>query len=505
MAGQIGGLPLPLLLLSLAVLDLTLGTTATDVTVTTSPTLPTSSTPTKTMALLPTTDSTTAATVPPSSPETSAPEVLTDAFTASDATPRGSGTAASSITTPQARGSAARSTPGSPTGTTVQPDPTPTGPGLTTGTPTPIPMATTPDCAETTIVTSVGTSTALAVSSFGVKTSPLPPSPSSPLSSTWVGTTLGTSTRQAPAVTMLLGSTSPGTGSTSSPTAPAPTATSDEPSTTPLDTAATPVTSMGVPGSTSVPSQPAGTTAGTTPGTSTPTAPETSSAAAVPRAQSERAVVSQGRWCWEPSLNITPVAERWDGPRQPGCFPGLFSVVTIPSASRGRHGPRLKGPGLLQSWPGRPALPAAHGCPGSSGAADVCSALHPSLGASVSGGNPLFAANTSGPTWMLLLCWAKKTCKPQCQGCGERSERCLGGGIGSRLPGHGWAERRAAPAPAAAEPRWPCAAPRAGYHCHGCDSHHVHNSPYLPNTYGDFSTAAHQHLHHCSHSPSLQL
>ncbi|XP_027667647.1 mucin-7 isoform X2 [Falco cherrug] len=72
MARQGGGLLLPLLLLSLAVLHLTLGTTVTDVTATVSLTLPTSLTPMETSPLLPTTDSTAAATLPPSSPETGA-------------------------------------------------------------------------------------------------------------------------------------------------------------------------------------------------------------------------------------------------------------------------------------------------------------------------------------------------------------------------------------------------------------------------------------------------
>ncbi|XP_074954469.1 mucin-4 [Phalacrocorax aristotelis] len=298
MAGQRGGLPL--LLLCFVVPDLTLGATTTDRTVTVSPTLPTSSTPTETTALLPTTSSTTAATLPPSSPETSTPEVLTDAFTTSATTPHGSSPALSSISTLQARGSTAHIIPGSPVGTMVQPDLTPTGLGLTTGTPTGLglttgtptelglttgtpttnPMAMTPNCAETTIVTSVGTSPALAVSSFGVEMSTQPPSASTLLSSAWVGTALGTSTHQGPAMTVPPGSTSPGTGSASSPTVPAPTATSDEPSTALLDTTTTPVTSTGVSGSTATSSEPAGTTAGTTPGTSTPTAPETPSDAA---------------------------------------------------------------------------------------------------------------------------------------------------------------------------------------------------------------------------------
>ncbi|XP_040469612.1 mucin-5AC-like isoform X1 [Falco naumanni] len=72
MARQGGGLLLPLLLLSLAVLHLMLGTTVTDVTATVSLTLPTSLTPMETSPLLPTTDSTAAATLPPSSPETGA-------------------------------------------------------------------------------------------------------------------------------------------------------------------------------------------------------------------------------------------------------------------------------------------------------------------------------------------------------------------------------------------------------------------------------------------------
>ncbi|XP_061862094.1 mucin-2-like isoform X6 [Colius striatus] len=66
MAGQRGWLPWPLPLL---LLSFTMGTTTTDVTVTVSPTLPTSLTPTETSALLPTTDSTTTATLPTSSPE----------------------------------------------------------------------------------------------------------------------------------------------------------------------------------------------------------------------------------------------------------------------------------------------------------------------------------------------------------------------------------------------------------------------------------------------------
>ncbi|XP_064313612.1 mucin-2-like isoform X2 [Phalacrocorax carbo] len=298
MAGQRGGLPL--LLLCFVVPDLTLGATTTDRTATVSPTLPTSSTPTETTALLPTTSSTTAATLPPSSPETSTPEMLTDAFTTSATTPHGSSPAPSSISTLQARGSTAHIIPGSPVGTMVQPDLTPTGLGLTTGTPTGLglttgtptelglttgtptttPMAMTPNCAETTIVTSVGTSPALAVSSFGVEMSTQPPSASTLLSSAWVGTALGTSTHQGPAMTVPPGSTSPGTGSASSPTVPALTATSDEPSTALLDTTTTPVTSTGVPGSTATSSEPARTTAGTTPGTSTPTAPETPSDAA---------------------------------------------------------------------------------------------------------------------------------------------------------------------------------------------------------------------------------
>ncbi|OPJ85595.1 putative GPI-anchored adhesin-like protein PGA18 [Patagioenas fasciata monilis] len=72
MAGHRKGLPLPLLLLSLAVLDFTLGTTTMDVSVTMSPTHRTSLTPTETSALLPTAESSTAGTVPPSSPETGA-------------------------------------------------------------------------------------------------------------------------------------------------------------------------------------------------------------------------------------------------------------------------------------------------------------------------------------------------------------------------------------------------------------------------------------------------
>ncbi|XP_075013267.1 uncharacterized protein LOC142085357 isoform X2 [Calonectris borealis] len=92
MAGQRGVLPLPLLLLSLAGLavpHLVLGTATTDVTVTVSPTLPTSLTPMETSALLPTTDSSTAATLPPSSPETEAstPEMSSTSLGTSSASP----------------------------------------------------------------------------------------------------------------------------------------------------------------------------------------------------------------------------------------------------------------------------------------------------------------------------------------------------------------------------------------------------------------------------------
>nr|XP_005513287.1 probable GPI-anchored adhesin-like protein PGA18 [Columba livia] len=72
MAGQRRGLSLPLLLLSLAVSDFTLGTTAMDATVTMSPTHPASLTPMETSALLPAAESSTAGTVAPSSPETGA-------------------------------------------------------------------------------------------------------------------------------------------------------------------------------------------------------------------------------------------------------------------------------------------------------------------------------------------------------------------------------------------------------------------------------------------------
>lgn len=87
---------------------------------------------------------------------------------------------------------------------------------------------------------------------------------------------------------------------------------------------------------------------------------------------------------------------------------------------------------------------------------------------------------------MLLIYWAKETLKTQCWGCGEHLERCLRRGIVSHPPGHGWAEGGVAPA--AAEPRRD--APLAGYHCHGCNSDHVPNSPCLPDTHGDLSTAA---------------
>ncbi|XP_032554301.1 mucin-5AC-like isoform X2 [Chiroxiphia lanceolata] len=237
---------LPVLLLSLAVLDLTL----------------------ETMALLPNTSSSTAATLPPSSSATSTPEMPMDAFTPSAAAPQGSSLEASSITTAQERGSTAHSTTGLP------------GLGLTTGTPTSTSMAITPNCPKAINVTSVGTSTALAFSSFGAEMSTLPSPTSTLLSSTWVGTTLGTSTHQGPATTTVLGTTSPGSASTSSPTTPALTDTSNKPLTTPSDTTASLITSTVAAKSTPAPSQPVGTTARTTLGTSTLTAPETPSATA---------------------------------------------------------------------------------------------------------------------------------------------------------------------------------------------------------------------------------
>ncbi|XP_027541579.1 flocculation protein FLO11-like isoform X2 [Neopelma chrysocephalum] len=254
MSGGTGGLPV--LLLSLAVLDLTL----------------------ETMALLPNTSSSTAATLPPSSPATSTAEMPMDAFTPSAAAPQGSSPEASSITTAQERGSTAHSTAGSPgLGLTTG---TPTGVGLTTGTPTSTSTAITPNCPKATNVTSVGTSTAPAFSSFGAEMSTLPPPTSTLLSSTLVGTTVGTSTHQGPATTTLLGSTSPRSASTSSPTTPALTDTSNKPLATPSDTTASLITSTVATKSTPAPSQPVGTTARTILGTSTLTAPETPSATA---------------------------------------------------------------------------------------------------------------------------------------------------------------------------------------------------------------------------------
>ncbi|XP_027739811.1 mucin-20 isoform X2 [Empidonax traillii] len=253
MPGGTGGLPV--LLLSLAVLDLTL----------------------ETMALLSNTSSSTVATLPPSSPATSTPEMPMDAFTTNGAALQESSPAASSITTAQERGSTAHSTTGSPgLGLTTG---TPKGVGLTTGTPAPTFMPITPDCPKTTNVPSVGTSTALALSSFGVEMSTLPPPTSTPLSSTWVGTTLGTSTHQGPATTML-DSTSPGSGSTSSATTPELTDTLKKPLMTPSDTTASLITSTVAAKRTPAPSQPVMATARTTLGTSTLAAPETPSAIA---------------------------------------------------------------------------------------------------------------------------------------------------------------------------------------------------------------------------------
>ncbi|XP_005051425.1 PREDICTED: uncharacterized protein PB18E9.04c-like [Ficedula albicollis] len=87
MARGTGGLPL--LLLSLAVLDL----------------------PLETMALLPnTTSSSTAATFPSSRPATSTKEMPMDAFTPNASTAQRSSLAASNVTMPQAKGSTAHST-----------------------------------------------------------------------------------------------------------------------------------------------------------------------------------------------------------------------------------------------------------------------------------------------------------------------------------------------------------------------------------------------------------
>ncbi|XP_027739810.1 mucin-20 isoform X1 [Empidonax traillii] len=265
MPGGTGGLPV--LLLSLAVLDLTL----------------------ETMALLSNTSSSTVATLPPSSPATSTPEMPMDAFTTNGAALQESSPAASSITTAQERGSTAHSTTGSPgLGLTTG---TPKGVGLTTGTPAPTFMPITPDCPKTTNVPSVGTSTALALSSFGVEMSTLPPPTSTPLSSTWVGTTLGTSTHQGPATTML-DSTSPGSGSTSSATTPELTDTLKKPLMTPSDTTASLITSTVAAKRTPAPSQPVMATARTTLGTSTLAAPETPSAIAETTAMGVTATTS---------------------------------------------------------------------------------------------------------------------------------------------------------------------------------------------------------------------
>ncbi|XP_050164391.1 mucin-4-like [Myiozetetes cayanensis] len=247
-------------------------------------------TPTETMALLSNTSSSTAAPLPPSSPATSTPEMPMDAFTTSAAAPQGSSPAASSITTAQERGSTAHSITGLPElGLTTG---TPKEVGLTTGTPAPTSMAITPNCPKTTNVPSVGTSTALALSSFGVEMSTLPPPTSALLSSTWVGTTLGTSTHQGPATTMLQGSTSPGSGSTSSATTPALTDTSKKPLTTPSDTTASLITSTVAAKRTPAPSQPVVNTARTTLGTSTLAAPKTPSATAETTAMGVTATTS---------------------------------------------------------------------------------------------------------------------------------------------------------------------------------------------------------------------
>ncbi|KAF4796042.1 hypothetical protein TURU_086729 [Turdus rufiventris] len=130
-------------------------------------------------------------------------------------------------------------------------------------------MAMTSDCDKTPTFSSAGASTTLAVSSFGVEMSMLPPPTSTLVSSTGVGTTLGTSTHQGPAMTTLLGNTSPGTSATSSSTTPGVTGTSD--------TTASLATTTELPGSIPVSSQPVGTTPRTTPVTSTPREPETPS------------------------------------------------------------------------------------------------------------------------------------------------------------------------------------------------------------------------------------
>ncbi|XP_023788774.1 mucin-19-like isoform X1 [Cyanistes caeruleus] len=259
-----GGLPL-LLLLSLAVLDL----------------------PLETMALLPNTSSSTAATFPSSHPATSAPEMPMDAFTSSASTAQWSSPAASNVTTAQARGSTARSTPVSPGLGPTTTSSTPAGLGVTTtSTPTPASVAMTPNCDKTATFMSMGTSTALAVSSFGVEMSMLRPPTSSLLSST------STSTHQRLAMTTLLGSTSPGTSTVSFSTTSEVTDTSDRPLMTPSDTMAFLVTTTEVPGNTPVPRQPAGIMPRTIPGTSTSREPETRSGTAETTAMGVTATVS---------------------------------------------------------------------------------------------------------------------------------------------------------------------------------------------------------------------
>ncbi|XP_015493039.1 mucin-5AC-like isoform X1 [Parus major] len=257
-----GGLPL-LLLLSLAVLDL----------------------PLETMALLPNTSSSTAATFPSSHPATSTPEMPMDAFTSSASTAQWSSPAASNITTAQARGSTARSTPVSPGLGPTTSSSTPAGLWVTTtSTPTPTSVAVTPNCDKTATFMSMGTSTALAVSSFGVEMSMQRPPTSSLLSST--------STHQGLAMTTLLGSTSPRTSTASFSTTSGVTDTSDRPLMTPSDTMAFLVTTTEVPGNTPVPHQPAGIMPRTIPGTSTPREPETHSGTAETTAMGVTATVS---------------------------------------------------------------------------------------------------------------------------------------------------------------------------------------------------------------------
>ncbi|XP_068262799.1 integumentary mucin A.1-like isoform X2 [Nyctibius grandis] len=153
MAGQRGGLPLPLLLLSLAglaVLHLALGTTDRDVTATVPLTLPTSLAPMETSALLPTTASTTTGTIPPSSPETgtSTPE--------RSSTSLGTGSASSPTAPTPTAASAEPST--APAETTATSD-TSTGLSHTPSQPVGTMSRTTPGISTVTVGPALGTST----------------------------------------------------------------------------------------------------------------------------------------------------------------------------------------------------------------------------------------------------------------------------------------------------------------------------------------------------------